>query len=335
MSLKSPSVPVIDIGPLLEKSELQAEVAHQINLACRKVGFFYVVNHGVSEDLQQRLEEVSQEFFQQEESSKLKIGMQQGGKAWRGYFPVGDELTSGKPDIKEGLYFGEELDSEDHRVRDELPMHGANLFPDGIPNFKETILKYIDAMTQLGQVLMRGISLSLGLEADYFARHYTTDPLVLFRIFHYPSTKQAINQSEQWGVGEHTDYGLLTILKQDQIGGLQVKTKTGWIEAPPVENSFICNIGDMLDRSTRGLHRPTPHRSLNSSGQSRYSYPFFFDPNFDAPIKPVDLSQTDISEPSYSERWDNTNIHTYEGTYGEYLIAKVSKVFPQLRKDVI
>jgi isopenicillin N synthase-like dioxygenase len=155
---------------------------------------------------------------------------------------------------------------------------------------------------------------------------------VLFRIFHYPPFPEA--NPENWGVGEHTDYGLLTILKQDQIGGLQVKTKTGWIDAPPLKNSFVCNIGDMLDRITRGLYRSTPHRVLNRSGQSRYSYPFFFDPNFDAPVAPVDLSQTDISDHDYLERWDKSNIHAFEGTYSEYLLAKVSQVFPQLQRNL-
>ena len=107
-----------------------------------------------------------------------------------------------------------------------------------------------------------------------------------------------------------------------------------WVEAPPIENSFVCNIGDMLDRITRGLYRSAPHRVLNRSDQSRYSYPFFFDPNFEALVKPVDLTHTDVPDQNHSDRWDQTNIHTFEGTYGDYLLAKVSKVFPELRRNL-
>ena len=328
------SVPIIDIRPLVEGHEDQKAVAGQIGEACRTYGFFYIVGHGVSEALQQRLEKVSHQFFAQDEPTKLQIRMERGGKAWRGYFPVGGELTSGKPDLKEGLYFGEELSSDDAGVQAGLPMHGANLFPENIPGFREAVLEYLDALTALGHTLMRGISLSLGLGEHYFARHYTADPLILFRVFHYPSPTPAAEQKPGWGVGEHTDYGVLTILKQDQIGGLQVKTKTGWIDAPPIPNAFVCNIGDMLDRITRGLYRSTPHRVLNQSRQSRFSYPFFFDPNFHAQIAPVDLSHTEVPDDS-QERWDQASVHTFEGTYGDYILNKVSKVFPQLRRDVI
>ncbi|WKN43549.1 isopenicillin N synthase family dioxygenase [Tunicatimonas pelagia] len=331
--MKPYSVPIIDISPLVNNLE-NPLVAKQISEACREVGFFYVVGHGVSEALQHRLENLSQQFFALSEETKLEIRMSRGGKAWRGYFPVGDELTSGKPDLKEGVYFGEELRKDDLRVQAGLPLHGANLFPESLPAFRETVLEYMDAMTQLGYTLMRGISLSLGLEANYFSEHFTSNALTLFRMFHYPSSTPA-ESSESWGVGEHTDYGLLTILKQDQVGGLQVKTKQGWIDAPPVDNSFVCNIGDMLDRITRGLYRSTPHRVLNRSGQSRYSYPFFFDPDFGAKIFPADLSNIEVSDNHNLDRWDQTNIHAFDGTYGEYLLAKVSKVFPELQRGVI
>ena len=167
--------------------------------------------------------------------------MELGGRAWRGYFPVGDELTSGKPDLKEGIYFGSELTADHPKVKAKLPMHGSNLFPDNPTELATTVLNYIEAMTKLGKQLMIGLSLSLGLEADYFNQNYTSDPLTLFRIFNYPNRDASAIKNELWGVGEHTDYGVLTILKQDDTGGLQVKTKNGWIDAPPVPNTFVCN----------------------------------------------------------------------------------------------
>jgi isopenicillin N synthase-like dioxygenase len=165
------------------------------------------------------------------------------------------------------------------------------------------------------------------------------DPLTLFRIFHYPPVTPNPEADEQWGVGEHTDYGVLTILKQDDVGGLQVKTRSGWIDAPPVPNSFVCNIGDMLDRLTRGLYRSNPHRVQNVSGRSRFSFPFFFDPGFDAHVEAIDLSGMHYSEDDLeddkNERWDQASVHEFEGTYGDYVLGKVAKVFPELRRNVM
>lgn len=210
-----------------------------------RIGFFYIIGHGVDENLQQRLEELSRHFFAQDLETKLKIRMALAGIAWRGYFPVGGELTSGKPDLKEGIYFGAELPDEHPLVQAGTPMHGSNLFPANIPQFAETVLEYMEAMTNLGHILMTGIALSLGLEESYFADRYTSDPLVLFRIFNYPPNLSPSDSAPIWGVGEHTDYGVLTILKQDDSGGLQVKSsQVGLLRLPfPVPlsvTSAIC-----------------------------------------------------------------------------------------------
>ena len=330
----TPEVPILDVAPLVTGLGDEGAVSSAIGDACRRQGFFYVVGHGVSEDLQSRLDELAHRFFEQNAETKLEIRMELAGKAWRGYFPVGGELTSGRPDLKEGLYFGAELGEDDARVQAGVPLHGANLFPSGLPGFRDTILEYMGAMTELGHALMRGIAMSLALEPDYFRVGYMADPLTLFRIFHYPPAPPVPAREQQWGVGEHTDYGVLTMLRQDDAGGLQVKTESRWIDAPPVPNSFVCNIGDMLDRLTRGLYRSTPHRVLNVSGRGRFSFPFFFDPGFDARVGPIDLSGVPAPEDDSAERWDEASVHDFEGTYGDYVLGKVSKVFPELRKSV-
>ncbi len=335
-------LPVINIHSLRSGAAEPAAVAAQIGQACREWGFFYVVGHGVEEELQQRLEKLSRQFFAQDLPTKLEIRMARGGSAWRGYFPVGDELTSGRPDLKEGIYFGAEL-SEDHPlVKAGTPLHGANLFPTDIPLLRETVLDYMAAMTQVGHALIAGLALSLGLEASYFADRYTADPLVLFRIFNYPPASSSpaslspdsLLNAERWGVGEHTDYGLLTILKQDDAGGLEVKSKSGWVTAPPIPGSFVCNIGDMLDRMTGGWYQSTPHRVRAMTGQHRLSFPFFFDPNFNAEVKPIELGEAQMVNDDREERWDRASVHDFSGTYGEYLLNKVAKVFPQLRREV-
>jgi len=324
------SLPVIDLAGLQEQSLSASAVAAQIRGACRASGFFYLVGHGVPEQLQARLERLSREFFAQDLETKLAIRMARGGRAWRGYFAVGDELTRGKPDQKEGLYFGTELPTDHPRVVARTPLHGPNLFPD-IPGFRDAVLEYMDALTGVGHRVMEGIALSLGLERTYFFDRYTRNPLVLFRIFSYPPPAPAPEGS--WGVGEHTDYGLLTILKQDDTGGLQVKSPSGWIDAPPIPNAFVCNLGDMLDRMTGGFYRSTPHRVRNRSGRARLSFPFFFDPDFDAEIRPIDPDAAVVDDKD--ARWDRSSVHEFRGTYGDYILNKVSKVFPQLSRDAL
>ena len=321
-------MPIIDVRPLVTGAGDRDTVAADIERACRHNGFFYIAGHGVDDELQRQLEESSRRFFAQDLETKMEIAMEHGGRAWRGYFPVGAELTSGKADVKEGIYFGAELQPDHPRVKDGTPLHGANLFPRNIPELRTAVLAYMDAMTRLGHAVMEGIALSLGLPASYFSDRYTREPLTLFRIFNYPGDPTA------WGVGEHTDYGLLTILKQDDTGGLEVKSGGGWIPAPPIPGAFLCNIGDMLDRMTAGQYKSTPHRVQNVARRDRLSFPFFFDPNFDARIAPIVKPDASVVSGDRGERWDRASVHEFEGTYGDYLLAKVSRVFPQLRRKV-
>jgi isopenicillin N synthase-like dioxygenase len=327
------SLPVIDMSPLRASGTPPAklEVARAIEDACRDSGFFYATGHGIPAGLFARLDAASRKFFALPKEQKLEIRMAHGGRAWRGYFPVGGELTSGKPDMKEGIYFGTELPPDHPRVRARVPLHGANLFPSEVPELRAAVLDYLKAATAAAHALMEGVALSLNLDADYFHRTYTANPTILFRIFHYPPMPAS---SDTWGVGEHTDYGLLTLLAQDDQGGLKVKTARGWIDAPPIEGTLVCNIGDMLDRLTGGQYRSTPHRAKNVSGRGRLSFPFFFDPNFDAEIVPLPgfaLTGADDRD----TRWDNASVHAFSGTYGDYLLCKVSKVFPELKREVI
>jgi isopenicillin N synthase-like dioxygenase len=330
------ALPVIDVGPLVgdASAAARAEAAGQIQAACRERGFFYITGHGVPAGLVDQLAKASAEFFALPLADKLEIAMVHGGRAWRGFFPVGTELTSGRPDLKEGLYFGTELPGDDPRVRAGLPLHGSNLFPRQVPRLRTLVLAYLDALTRAGQGVLAGVALSLGLDAGYFATGYTADPTILFRIFHYPPPPP---QSQDWGVGEHTDYGLVTLLAQDDSGGLQIAAPAGnehrWIDAPPLPGSLVCNIGDMLDRLTGGWYRSTPHRVRNLSGHGRLSFPFFLDPGFDAEVPP--LPDRAAAGDDGRRRWDGQDLRAFTGTYGEYLLGKVAKVFPQLRSDVL
>ena len=318
----------IDMAPLFRSSVAdRLRVAEAIKGAAERDGFFYVSGHGLGSNTVSRLQTEARDFFALPEAEKARIGMSHGGPAWRGWFPLNGELTSGQPDRKEGVYFGEDLDASDPRVLAGWPMHGANLWPERPAAFRQAVETYIAETSRAAAALMQGISLALGLTNDYFTDTYVQRPTLLFRIFRYPPAEIGT-----WGVGEHTDYGLLTLLAQDQCGGLQVRTDTGWIEVPPVAHTLVCNIGDMLERLSGGRFVSAPHRVLNKSGHDRYSFPLFFDPDFEAVMTPA-------VEPVGHEhrnriRWDQADPNTFAGCYGDYLLAKVGKVFPELKTAV-
>ena len=325
-------LPIVDVSPFLSPrvtdEAAHARAASMLREACEDSGFFYAAAHGVPAELTGRLDAVTRAFFALPAARKGEISMERGGRAWRGWFPVGGELTSGRPDRKEGLYFGAELPASDPR-----PLHGPNLFPADVPAMRDTVLAWMAAMEQLGQAIMRGLASSLALSDEHFARGLTASPLGLFRIFHYPADDA--RDPEEWGVGEHTDYGLLTLLLQDDCGGLEVKTARGWVSAPHVPGTFVCNLGDMLDRLTGGRYRSTPHRVRNVSGRSRFSWPFFFDPSWDAAVAPLPFARVRPAAVDAAERWDRASVHTLSGTYGEYLMSKVARVFPDLGREVL
>ena len=287
------------------------DAAEQLDRACTEIGFFYVVGHGIDPAAGERLEDAARTFFALPEDEKAAVSMAVGGRAWRGWFPLGGELTSGVPDGKEGYYFGRE------EPPSGIPLHGPNVWPASVPELRDAVLAWLDAMSSLGARLCD----LLGVPSSMVG-----DPTILFRIFRYPPTDAAPGD---WGVAEHTDYGLLTILRQDAVGGLEVRLpSTGeWIEAPPIEGSFVGNVGDVLERLSGGRWRSTPHRVRNTSGADRLSFPFFFDPSWDAQIPDVGGAPV--------PRWDGQDLYAVRGSYGDYLLSKVVKVFPDLGGTVL
>ena len=328
-------LPVVDVSALVDPSSSYEErraVGARLDEACRTCGFLLVTGHGVDPALRDDLERLAREFFALPEEEKARIAMSRAGSAWRGWFPVGGELTSGEPDRKEGVYFGTELPADDPRVLAGTPLHGANLFPERPAALGGVVLRWIDEVGALGAALLRGLALGLGLDEDWFARTLTADPTILFRAFHYPP-----GDADSWGVGEHTDYGLVTLLAQDHHGGLQVRSQGEWIDVPADPYVFVVNIGDMLDRMTRGRYRSDPHRVRNLSGQDRVSFPLFVDPSWDARVAalPDSVFAADAPDDDGGSRWDGASVHAWEGPYGDYLTAKVARVFPDLFAEAV
>lgn len=341
------NIPVIDINSLLqiEADHLAFnQTIQEIHAACITFGFFYVKNHGISKKLTTDLLKIGKVFFSQTLEEKLKIDMNLGGSAWRGYVPVGRELTSDKADLKEAIYFGRE-----EKLSNQLPLFGPNLFCQNTPSMKQVVLEYLEKIEDLCQKLLKGIFLGvLGVKyedkVEEICSESFNDPMILFRIFSYPHLDSSAGKA-QWGVGEHTDYGFLTILLQDHIGGLQVKLRSSqtWVDIPSRDDCFVVNIGDMLEYWTRGVYQATPHRVSNKGKVNRISCPFFFDPGFHSKLHQIDkelikANDLELAKMNKNKRWDGLqgldpdelNI----SCYGEYLWQKVSRVFPDLAAKV-
>ena len=310
--------------PIIETADANASA--RIDAACRSVGFFAVPLAAPMQSLRDELIALAAEFFALPGDEKARVSMAVGGTAWRGWFPLGGELTSGVPDRKEGYYFGAELPT------DPRPMHGPNIWPERPAGLQAAVTEWMAAMEALGQQVLRLMAQGLGRPADFFVCGLTAEPTPLFRIFRYPQHPDG--DTATWGVGEHTDYGLLTLLATDGTPGLQVNSYGEWIDAPADADLVICNLGDMLDRLTGGRYRSNPHRVRNQEGHDRYSLPFFLDPGWHASVAPMAFDDDWVTPLDAGARWDKANLRDIGGTYGAWLSAKVAKVFPDLAADV-
>jgi isopenicillin N synthase-like dioxygenase len=278
------AIPVIDIAPLVDGSSAQARtVAKELGRACREVGFFYISGHGVPLELMQRVFDTSAAFFAAPPSIREAVSFS-GPGGNRGYIRLGGEtLDPGKPpDVKEAFNIGLEVAPDDPEMLDRAPFRAANLWPD-MPGFRDTMLDYFNRVWRLGRDLHRGFALDLGLDADFFETKLDR-PNATLRLLHYPPVRPAAPSSDgQLGAGVHTDYGNVTLLATDAVGGLMVRDRSGrWLDAPVMQGAFVCNIGDCLMRWSNDVYVSTPHKVVSPPGVDRYSVAFFLDPNPDA-----------------------------------------------------
>ncbi|KAM3363476.1 putative 2-oxoglutarate-dependent dioxygenase isoform X1 [Capsicum galapagoense] len=322
------SIPIIDVSPLLEKwdhpnvaqDEGVAQVVRQLDQACREAGFFYVKGHGIDVYLMNEIKNITREFFRQPiaEKNKIKLSAETG---YRGYQKIGENITKGKPDIQEAIDCYREVK---HGMYGDLGavMQGSNKWPSYPPSFKQAMEEYINRCTDLSQKIMRGIALALGGSADEMEGEIGGDPFWVLRVIGYPAASISNGHDKpenDVGCGAHTDYGLLTLVNQDDdIVALQVRNKSGeWISAPPIPGTFVCNIGDMLKILSNGIYESTLHRVINNSPNYRVCLAYFYEPNFDAAIEPLDVCL---------KKTDGTK--NFEGAvYGKHLVSKVTTNF--------
>ena len=276
------TIPIVDLAPLQDGDAGLAIVARAVGAACRGAGFFYLRNAAVSPLLRAQVFAASRSLFASPPDVKEAVAIAR-SRHNRGYVGLAVEALDPKrgPDRKEAFNVGLDLSDDDPNVLADQPFRGVNLWPD-VPDFRATVLAYYDAMWRVGVDLHRAIAVDLGLPDHFFADKLDA-PMATLRLLHYPAAEPA--SAGQLGAGEHTDYGNLTLLATDEVGGLEIMNRDGsWLAAPVIPDTFVCNIGDCLMRWTNDTYVSTPHRVVNPAGQERYSVAFFLDPNPDAVV---------------------------------------------------
>ena len=287
-------VPIIDFADFAPgRAGRRRGIGAEIVAACGEVGFFYLGNHGIAATEVDRMLAEAKRFFDLPPAKKQAISFDK-SRTRRGYMGLQQEnfaRARGTPgDLKEFVNFFTELPDDAPEIVAGRPFYGGNQWPALLPGWREAVVGYMHATTQLGRRLMQAIALGLGLPEDRFEAMLAR-PMSSFRLIHYPPQIVRPSVSEEPGCGAHTDYGCLTILAQDTIGGLEIQTRDGrWIDAPPIPGTFVINIGDMLAFWTAGRLRSTPHRVTRPARQSRYSVAAFLTPHIDTPLAPLDGS---------------------------------------------
>jgi isopenicillin N synthase-like dioxygenase len=277
-------IPVIDITAMREdRGDALDEVAARISDACETAGFFYVNGHGVPAASIAGVFQAAQWFFSAPQAVRDALDVATSPN-FRGYVPMGI-VGPGKPRrMLEAFQMMIDLPSEDPDVRAGNIMAGPNRWPDAAPAFRAALEGYFDAMMGLTRVLLSAFAHGLALPPDFFLSHFRK-PLTQLRLLHYPPQPP---ESDAEGVEAHTDTGAFTILLQDEVGGLEVRTRAGrWIPATPIPGAFVINIADMMQRWTNGRFVSTPHRVRNRTGRDRISVPFFANPDYGAVITPL------------------------------------------------
>ena len=297
------ALPVVDVSGLSSSDpEQRKAVGAALRAACLDKGFFYCVGHGVPQGLIDAVFAETKRFFDQPVDMKMRYEKSQVSKCNRGYEVLGGQVleAGAPPDRKEGYYIGLELPEDDPRVVDGRFNRGPNVWPTDLPGFRPTMSAYYAAMRSLSELLMNGIALSLDLSEDYF-EIYKRDPIATLRLLHYPPQRENAEPNEK-GAGAHTDWGALTLLLQDQVGGLQVydHATDGWIHADPIAGSFVVNLGDSLAHWTNDLYKSTRHRVVNSSGRERYSIPYFYEGDADYEVTCIPTCLKPGEEPKYA-----------------------------------
>ncbi|WP_166970144.1 isopenicillin N synthase family dioxygenase [Brevibacterium atlanticum] len=279
-------LPILDLS-LADDPATAEDFRAELRRVTHEIGFFYLTGHGVPEADFSRIIDTAQRFFALPEADKLAIE-NTNSPHFRGYTRTGGERTQGRVDWREQIDIGPERAPVAEPVHDFDHLTGPNQYPAALPELREATESWHARLSEVGDRLLSEWALSLGQSADHFASAFAEDPASFIKIVRYP---EAESESVSQGVGEHRDGGTLTLLyPQPGTTGLQVLTDDGWIDADPIENAFVVNIGKLLEVATNGYLKATVHRVLPTGpGEDRISIPFFYNPALDASLPEVEL----------------------------------------------
>lgn len=292
-------IPVINASGAIDGTDISG-VASQIHSAAIDHGFFYISGHGIDQRLIDAAFSVSRDFFALSDAKKASVAV---NSDQRGWMATGmSQLQGAKThDLKEVFFWGADTAVDDPDVLSGKPLVAVNQWPSQVfPRLEDELRPYYAAVCDVARQVMSAVAVSLGQPANFFVDCYEK-PLARGQLVYYPPSTADDDAEQRFGVAPHTDFGVLTLLLQDNSGGLQVKSKSGgWIEAPPIDGTLVCNIGDLLARWSNDRFASTVHRVINRSKGARYSVPVFFDPHTDTIVDPIDLgvsAQESLFEP--------------------------------------
>jgi isopenicillin N synthase-like dioxygenase len=289
-------MPVLDLTPLNEGSDL-ALLAKQLHHACTTTGFFYVAKHGIPDAVIDNVFAATKRYFDLPIEQRLPHRMDE--KYRRGFMPQGINQHPGfAPDLKESYEVGVDLPLTDPDVIAGLPLHGPNRWPADCPWLQGAAEAYFAETNALGRRLLKVFAVSLGISEDYFLQ-FCTKPMVQSRLFHYPP-QAPVSDDKEFGVAPHTDYGMITMLVQDPIGGLELQKRDGeWVSAPFIPGTLVINIGDLFQRWTNDVYTSNFHRVTNRTGKERYSIPTFFNLDYSAMVSCLPTCQSPENPAKY------------------------------------
>ena len=291
-------IPVIDVAPLRSGNSKAAQaVAVEIRQASEEMGFFYILNHGIPEAVIEQAYRAAQGFFSRPKEWKDSVKI---NANHHGYLSIGEAKMkqAERMDLKESFVWGLDLPDDHPSVTVENPFLGRNQWPKDMPELQEAVYPFFEGGLQCGRNMMRAFALGMALPEDSFLKA-TDEPIARSSIIHSPPQPPDLGET-QFGVAPHTDYGCLTLLWQDQVGGLEVQNREGeWLTAHPIAGTLVVNVGDLLMRWTNDGFKSTPHRVVNRKGVERYSMVIAWDPNFDTVVDPSVVCQNG-AQPLYS-----------------------------------
>jgi isopenicillin N synthase-like dioxygenase len=280
-------IPIVDLADYRAGEHGAREAAAQaITRALETSGFFGIRNHGVDDTIIAAGFVASAAFHALPLEEKLALQINSGH---RGYMPMADQhrAEAEHANLSASFLCGVELAADDPAVVEGRPLHSVNQWPDGLPGFRDAMTAYHAAFSSVGMLLVDLFEAALEVDAGYLSNCFE-EPMAFIRALHYPPAPDNLPDG-QFGAAPHSDFGFVTILAQDDVGGLQVEAPDGaWIDAPNLPGVLLINIGDMLMRWTNDRFRSTVHRVINADGVERYSMPFFFDPVFDTVVACID-----------------------------------------------